>query len=470
MNKREMKTTSDSNKTTTPTKMVTRSSANSTMETRSSNKIPQNNSKKQTSSKSKTANKPTKKDPQNSKTQSKSKTTQSKSESKKSKEKKPAQNKKVNSNVKSKTTEQDSNEPIEFTQNPLQSKKEKSSNSLASIIPNNLKVYVSQEIWSSWSNIRRDSFKQIIKNPNSFFYRNRPPGEPQKYGPFTQAEEKIFVQRLKYFREELGIKDGLWGYFAVPLEGRVGYQCSNYYRKMIQDGKIRDDNYEVMPDGKLRYTFGGNKFSINSVPTDVIEKLQEEAFAFIKQCFDNAKGEGEIPQVLKPVNVKIEETPVDRSESGDDGIFLDFTQATTTPVTGNAKFDIFAVKNGKERSCFSRNENNSLIKKTSSMALRSSTSNSSILSRSSQRDRLTRSTVHSICPLIGSLDPITDDPIERPMMDPMGIIMDRNTWKKIFSKQIIPPFEIAAFSMDNLVEINNYNFDEYRFYISNFVC
>ena len=36
------------------------------------------------------------------------------------------------------------------------------------VIPEKLKEYISEEIWNTWSPIRRESFTQIIKNPNTF--------------------------------------------------------------------------------------------------------------------------------------------------------------------------------------------------------------------------------------------------------------------------------------------------------------
>ena len=74
------------------------------------------------------------------------------------------------------------------------------------------------------------------------------------------------------------------------------------------------------------------------------------------------------------------------------------------------------------------------------------------------------------CPIIGAIDPLTKLPMDRPMMDPMGVVMDRSSWKNIFKSKSLPPFEIAAFSMGDLIELKPDNYDEYRYYITNFVC
>ena len=42
-----------------------------------------------------------------------------------------------------------------------------------------------------------------------------------------------------------------WGLFSQGIPHRVGYQCMNYYRKLVGDGKIKDDSYEVV-GGKLK--------------------------------------------------------------------------------------------------------------------------------------------------------------------------------------------------------------------------
>lgn len=41
----------------------------------------------------------------------------------------------------------------------------------------------------------------------------------------------------------------------MQIPGRVGYQCSNYYRQLIKEGEIHDENYEVDENGKLTFKF-----------------------------------------------------------------------------------------------------------------------------------------------------------------------------------------------------------------------
>ena len=45
------------------------------------------------------------------------------------------------------------------------------------------------------------------------------------------------------------IKDGVdyrWGILSIKVPGRVGYQCSNYYRLLIEKGVLSDPNYTMI--------------------------------------------------------------------------------------------------------------------------------------------------------------------------------------------------------------------------------
>jgi hypothetical protein len=58
--------------------------------------------------------------------------------------------------------------------------------------------------------------------------------------------------------EEVGV-NGQWGVFSMKIPGRVGYQCSNYYRQLIEQGKIKDENYVIDEKGKARFLFKGKR-------------------------------------------------------------------------------------------------------------------------------------------------------------------------------------------------------------------
>jgi hypothetical protein len=286
-------------------------------------------------------------------------------------------------------------------------------------IPEQLKIYVSQEVWNMWSPIRRDSFTKIIKNPNTFFYRNRPPGDPQRTGPFSQEEEEQFINRLRYFRDVLGIEDGLWGLFAVPIKGRLGYQCSNFYRLLIQQGKVHDDRYQLV-DGKLNFIHGQRK----PIDDSVMEMLTKEAFDFIENCLKTE--EGEAPMMEKPVRI-----------------------APPVRVTQKDKVDVKKKSDGDEEEADS----------------------SPIPNRFQQMHR--RRTFYiedNSSPLCGAIDPVSKKPIKAPMMDEDGYVMDLSSWRQYFKDEISVPFQTRATSEANLLQITQNNYAQFRKIIVNIPC
>ncbi|KAG2233733.1 hypothetical protein INT48_007710, partial [Thamnidium elegans] len=104
--------------------------------------------------------------------------------------------------------------------------------------------------YAGWSAARLRAFKMIEKNPNSYYYRFNAPGEQQKKGKWTDEENALFLSRLK----QVGA-NSQWGIFSIAIPGRVGYQCSNYYRFMIESGQLHDPNYVLDEKGKARYLF-----------------------------------------------------------------------------------------------------------------------------------------------------------------------------------------------------------------------
>lgn len=111
---------------------------------------------------------------------------------------------------------------------------------------------IDEEIWNSWSEARKKSYITGMKNPNAYLYRHLPPGEEQRNGAWTKQEKALFFARLAEMREE-GIKTGKWGIFSMTIPGRVGYQCANYYRKLVASGEIKDADYHFDKEGNLRY-------------------------------------------------------------------------------------------------------------------------------------------------------------------------------------------------------------------------
>ncbi|KAI7885042.1 hypothetical protein K492DRAFT_204296 [Lichtheimia hyalospora FSU 10163] len=107
-----------------------------------------------------------------------------------------------------------------------------------------------EKAFEGWSEARIYAYKMIDENPNSYYYRFNAPGEVQRRGQWSKEEKKLFFNRLA----EIGA-NGQWGIFSMKIPGRVGYQCSNFYRLLLETKQITDPNYVLDENGKARYLF-----------------------------------------------------------------------------------------------------------------------------------------------------------------------------------------------------------------------
>ncbi|OBZ81354.1 hypothetical protein A0J61_10597, partial [Choanephora cucurbitarum] len=107
-----------------------------------------------------------------------------------------------------------------------------------------------EKAFEGWSEARVKAYQMIEQNPNSYYYRFNAPGEIQRRGQWSEDEKELFHKRLA----EVGA-NGQWGIFSMKIPGRVGYQCSNYYRLLIETHKISDPNYVLDEKGKAHFLF-----------------------------------------------------------------------------------------------------------------------------------------------------------------------------------------------------------------------
>ncbi|KAJ1728395.1 hypothetical protein LPJ61_004054, partial [Coemansia biformis] len=118
-----------------------------------------------------------------------------------------------------------------------------------------------------WSEARIKAFKAIKTKPNTYYYRFNAPGEEQRTGQWTPEEQRLFHARLK----EIGA-NGQWGIFSMTIPGRVGYQCSNYYRYLVENRLIQDPNYVLDEKGKAHYLFTTKKKNPDGTAMRVFRK------------------------------------------------------------------------------------------------------------------------------------------------------------------------------------------------------
>lgn len=109
----------------------------------------------------------------------------------------------------------------------------------------------------TWSEARVFAHGRREKNPNSFYYRFKDAGEQHARGEWSREEHAAFIHKLK--RD--GSVDHHWGIFSREIPGRVGYQCANYYRKLIGLGYVQDETFEILPclegDARVRVGYKG---------------------------------------------------------------------------------------------------------------------------------------------------------------------------------------------------------------------
>ncbi|KAJ2963951.1 hypothetical protein NQZ79_g1115 [Umbelopsis isabellina] len=109
----------------------------------------------------------------------------------------------------------------------------------------------SHDCVKTWSPARIHAWEIRRLNPEAFYYRFVDPAQGQNNGSFTKVDHENFMKRMEVWKEK-GYRVGAsWGIFSMGIPHRAGYQCSAYYRKLIQSKKIQDDAY-AMVDGKLK--------------------------------------------------------------------------------------------------------------------------------------------------------------------------------------------------------------------------
>lgn len=137
---------------------------------------------------------------------------------------------------------------LEETKNPKKKKSSKNNNNII-IIENEEEERLSH---AGWSSARITAYKNKDKNPNAYYYRFNDANEAQRTGEWDYNETAIFYNNVI----NMGVNNN-WGLFSKNIKGRVGYQCSNYYRKLIMNDDIYDSCY-TNTGKSLKFSFDTN--------------------------------------------------------------------------------------------------------------------------------------------------------------------------------------------------------------------
>ena len=124
------------------------------------------------------------------------------------------------------------------------------------------------ELIKGWSEARIKAWNNRERNENQYYYRFNAPGERQGEGKWSEQEHEFFMATMESVKKG-ELKDAAgnavpmyqWGSFSKSIPGRVGYQCSNYYRSLITQNKLEDENYQLDDQGKLRFNFKNKGFT-----------------------------------------------------------------------------------------------------------------------------------------------------------------------------------------------------------------
>ncbi|KJE94945.1 hypothetical protein CAOG_08894 [Capsaspora owczarzaki ATCC 30864] len=161
--------------------------------------------------------------------------------------------------------------------------------------------------FKDWSEARIRAYKSIDVNPNAYYYRFNAPNEEPRNGAWTQDEKQLFFERLR----EIGA-DGQWGIFSMAIPGRVGYQCSNFYRKLIRVGELKDNNYLVDPvKGSVHYLF-----TLRADDGGLVQKVRQ--FQRKRQEDDDDDDDDEEDEAQNPVAAPMDTPSATGNDSGTD--------------------------------------------------------------------------------------------------------------------------------------------------------
>lgn len=277
--------------------------------------------------------------------------------------------------------------------------------------------------FDGWSDARITSFKNSQTKPNAYFYRFNAPGELQKKGSVSQDEHRIFMKRLKEFGA-----NHEWGTFSKTIPGRVGYQCSNYYRQLIKDKWIVDFNYTVDKNGKLKFKRKNKNLT-----------LKRYSFKIIKDPSNTFRNLPAYHEKVDP-SVKAGKNPFneldENSNNGGNHQSLGKRKANSTSNNHSSK---------------RRRLNDEEYKCNWSGEYHDETQEPKILS--------------------DFVDMVTGDIIERPAISPFGHVLGYATWCKILrtgKNKNCCPFTRRRVTRRSLIKLTQHNYDDYKDQIINF--
>ncbi|KAG1056521.1 hypothetical protein G6F43_001595 [Rhizopus delemar] len=150
-----------------------------------------------------------------------------------------------------------------------------------------------EEMVKNWQHSRIKAWKERHRNLEQFYFRLLIPGNLQRVGLWTDEEHSLFMKRYdEWIAGGLNIGT-LWGLFSKTIPHRVGYQCMTHYRSLLFEGKLKDDNFEVI-EGKLICKVKGRQYKKrplsdygNEMDSEEAKKLSQKIDEWVERHHPN---------------------------------------------------------------------------------------------------------------------------------------------------------------------------------------
>ncbi|CAO3638504.1 unnamed protein product [Cunninghamella echinulata] len=311
--------------------------------------------------------------------------------------------------------------------------------------------------FEGWSSARIRAYQMIEQNPNSYYYRFNAPGEIQRKGQWSPKEREIFFKRL----DELGA-NGQWGIFAMEIPGRVGYQCSNFYRLLVQTGEINDPNYVLDDKGKAHYLF--DKKSADGTVEKTFRTHSKHGTGRASASTTSSTGttttRRRAPAATTTTTTTTEKKTVKRRKRKTRGWNSDEDDDE----------DDFEDYNDTSGTYTSSTRTRASTRRTRTRSARINSDENDNDDDGDDQDYTTSAAIpemdYNQNPLPGFIDPITLDEVEKPAISKYGHVMGYDSWVRCLTnwegKKNICPLTKNPLTKRDLVILTFENIDEYR--------
>jgi len=291
-----------------------------------------------------------------------------------------------------------------------------------------------------WSEARKKAWKNRRTSPNAYFYRFNVPGQPQKNGKWTKEDHALFMKRVM----EVGVNDQ-WGIFSKKIPGRVGYQCSNYWRGLVKDGDVLDPNYHY--DGKKLH------FKRNTKSFRISDEYRRFAITIVKDC----------SKVWTNLPSKHPKHPSD-----------DYCQEVRDALSGT-NYGAKGGKGGKKKRKRGNGDNDSDEEWDAKPSKRRRRNRKRYADDDGDEAFHCSVTAPEVeedddNPMPDFIDIMTGNGVQKPAISPYGHVLGYETWTMLLrtSKQKnMCPFTLQKLTRRSLVKLTKDNYDEYKDQITN---